>query len=130
MTPRNYDIETSDLIVLQGDDGNNSYKDVWAIFDVSRTTTVRYIAIHWDRNHPNETPSNYETLTVFDGIYELLLWCAYRQAVDGAEFRTGIDQHRYQEVEWLDELARADGYDNWKQFVEETSFLRLVKVTK
>jgi hypothetical protein len=124
MTPRNYDIETSDLIVLCGDDGNNSYKDVWAIFDVSPTVECRFIAIHWDKSHPNEKNQEREMLTTFDHIHELLLWCAYRQEVDGAAFRTGFNSDhkcsdRERGAEWLDKLCQAQGWESWDEYVEE-----------
>lgn len=130
MTPRNYDIETSELIVLQGDDGNNSYKDVWAIFDVSRTTETRFVAVHWEKTQPNEGYWTHEIITVFDHVHELMLWCAHRQMVDGAEFRTGMNLHQYQGTEWLDDLAQSEGYDTWKEFIEDQSFLRIVKQVK
>lgn len=117
MTPRNYDIETSKLILVEGDDGNNSYKDVWVIFDVSPTVNNRYIAIHWQKEHPNEKNWPIEILTVFDYAEEVLRWCAYRKS-QGAEFRTGLDQQKYQDVEWLDELCNSFGYDNFEYYFE------------
>lgn len=69
---RTYDTEMSNLIVLQGDDGNGSYANMWAIFDVSATTLIRYIAVYWEKSHPNEQYRNRGALVVFDRLDDLL----------------------------------------------------------
>jgi hypothetical protein len=114
-----YSIETSTLIVLQGDDGNGSYANMWAIFDVSATTLTRYIAVHWEKSHPNERYWNSRILVIFDSVPDLLLWCARLQELDRAEFRTGMLQRKYQNTEWLDELCQAEGWEDWKHYVNQ-----------
>jgi hypothetical protein len=118
-----FSIERSDLIVLVGDD-ENSWADVWAVFDVSETSSRRFIACHWNKNHPNEKIDPTGILMVFDGIKDLLYWCAYRQIDDEAEFRGGLDS-KFNDLEWLEEECRNDGYESWEAFVEIVEKMQL-----
>lgn len=99
------DIETSKLIVLQGEK-DNSFKHVWAVFDVSPNTTQRFIAYHWEAGHPNESEWQHGAIVLFQDVHELLVWAVIRVEED-AQFRGGLKQKDYQGVEYLDKLAQS-----------------------
>jgi len=122
MTARNYDIEASDLIILQGDD-NNSYANMWALFNVSKTTECRFILIHWEKYHPNEQSWAREILTTFDHIDELLYWCANMRENEGAVFRGGMESE-YDNGEYLDKLCKNSFWESFDDFVKEQDFIK------
>lgn len=117
-TQKPSDIENSKLIILQGQEGN-SYKKVWAIFDVSPTIIQRFIAIHWQAGHPNERGWEGEPLlTVFENVHDLLLWLSVKDD-EGAEFRAGLFQDQYQGGEYLDVLANMWDCESFFEFSGE-----------
>lgn len=118
-----FSIERSDLIVLIGENGD-SWADVWAIFDVSPNTTRRFIACHWNKNHPNEKIDPTGILMVFDSLEDLLYWCAYRQIDDEAEFRGGLDS-KFNDREWLEQECSNADYESWEAFVEIVKSMQL-----
>ena len=113
-----FDIEKSNLIVLEGDE-DDSWQGVWAIFDVSKTVIRQFIACHWESIHPNETRwvNGAGILLMFDDLQDLLHWCAQQKLDNEAEFRGGLDT-KWQDDEWLDKECQNDGWESWDEYVK------------
>jgi hypothetical protein len=110
--PRNYDIEDSDLIIMDGKGGT------WAVYDASRTVDSRFIAVRWELANPNTEGWEHEIITMFHSIEELLSWAARRKA-NGAVFRTGRYVNGKELL--LEKLCKNSFWDSFDAYCAEQS---------